>query len=204
MPYYGHRCMTRPERLDDAWWACTRCLPDHVPSCGICSAKAPIVDRQPGFVGFAYGRLCERCVAKVQGAGPWRQRRAAAVAARRDLLVERYPSLRVVKETRAVTQLEGEIRGRQVEVRLRISVRKHSTDRYVFHVERGASLELPSADDLGLDPKLRENIARGSPSFTQTRARWLRVAFAHLGRLDTLAVLEALLGHVERGLSSES
>ncbi|WP_143825712.1 hypothetical protein [Nannocystis exedens] len=191
MPYYGHRCATVPQRHRDAWWVCTACMPDFVPKCGLCSAVAPIVDRQPGFVGHAYGHLCPACVARVKQAGPWRERRARAAEARRDALRARFPGLAVVRAAPAVIQLAGEIDGRRVEVRLRLTTRQDCNDRHVFHVQHdvgtldAASLELPEG--------LRSKLARGSPTYTQTAVRWLRVAFAHLGKLDTVVALEHLL-----------
>lgn len=207
MPYYGHRaeCVRLeggtppyPDRLRAAWWVCTLCRADLIPECGICGAVAPIIDRQPGFVGYAYGNrgLCPACVKKVKAAGPWRKRRAAAVAARRDYLCERYPTLEIVKETSAVTQLEGEVRGRRVELRLRTKTREYSSDRYIFHVERAPTLTEIRAEDLGLPETIATNIAHGSPSLTQARVPWLRVAFLHLGKLDVGTVLEALLDRV--------
>ncbi|MEZ4381226.1 MAG: hypothetical protein R3A79_07745 [Nannocystaceae bacterium] len=204
MPYYGHRsgCVRLeggapyPDRIRAAWWVCTLCLHDFVPKCSLCAADAPIIDRQPGYAGYAYGKLCAACVTKVKAAGPWRTRRAAAVAARRDHLCERYPTLAIVKETRAVTQLEGEVRGRLVEIRLRTKTREYSSDRYIFHVERAPTLTEIRADDLGLPEAIATSIAPGSPSLTQARAPWLRVAFLHLGKLDVGTVLEALLDRV--------
>lgn len=191
MPYYGHRCAIVPLRLRDAWWVCSTCMPTFVPACGICSKPAPIIDRQPGFVGHAYGRLCPECVARVQADGPWRQRRARAVAARRDALLARFPGLAVVRQAPAVTQLGGAVDGRRVEVRLRVTTRQDCHERYVFHVQHDAGSL--GADDLGLPDALRAQLADGSPSTTQTEVRWLRVAFRHLGRLDTVTALERLL-----------
>jgi hypothetical protein len=121
LPHYGHRCGTVPLRLHDAWWVCPKCMPDFVPTCGICSKPAPIVDRQPGFVGHAYGKLCPACVTKVKAAGPWRVRRMKAVEARRDALLARFPGLAVVRVAPAVIMLKGQVDGRQVEVRLRVT-----------------------------------------------------------------------------------
>ena len=53
------------------------CLPDFVPRCSMCDAPSPVTKTSGGFIGYAYGYLCPRCVAKVQAAGPWRERRAA-------------------------------------------------------------------------------------------------------------------------------
>ena len=69
MPYYGHPCASVPLRLHAAWWVCVACMPDFAPRCGICAQPAPIVDRQAGFVGHAYGKYCPGCVARVKAAG---------------------------------------------------------------------------------------------------------------------------------------
>ncbi|MCB9568491.1 MAG: hypothetical protein H6710_14970 [Myxococcales bacterium] len=197
MPWYGCRhANALPPRLHGAWWACTTCLPDFVPACSLCAAPAPVIDRAPGWLGYAYGRLCPACVAKVKAAGPWKERRARAVAARRDALLERFPGLRVVKSTAAVTQLEGEIEGRQVEVRLRVKNREHDYDRYVFHVELDRDRDPPDAAALALPEPLAPLLATGSPTAPVTRVRWLRVAFRHLGKLDTVRALEHLVAWV--------
>lgn len=191
MPWYGHRCGVVPQRLREAWWVCITCMSSFVPACGICSKPAPIVDRQPGFVGHAYGRLCPDCVARVQADGPWRERRARAVAARRDALLARFPELAIVREAPAVIQLGGAVDGRRVEVRLRVKTRQDCYERYVFHVQHDVGTL--GADDLGLPDDVRAQLALGSPNYTRTECRWLRVAFRHLGRLDTVTALERLL-----------
>lgn len=193
MPYYGHRCAIVPLRLHDAWWVCTTCMPEFVPQCGICSKPAPIVARQDGFVGHAYGKLCPACVAKVEAAGPWRVRRARAVEARRDVLLERFPGLAVVRVAPAGIMLAGQVDGRKVEVRLRTTTRHDHDDRYVFHVQHDAARGSLDEAGLGLPEPLRSRLAFCSPSYTQTEVRWLRVAFRHLGRLDTVTVLARLL-----------
>ncbi len=204
MPYYGHRCAIVPLRLHDAWWVCPTCMPDFVPKCGICSKPAPIVDRQPGFVGHAYGKLCPECVTTVEAAGPWRIRRLQAVEARRDALLARFPGLAVVRVAPAVTMLKGQVDGRQIEVRLRVKTRQDCYERYVFHVQHDAALGTLDAAGLGLADALRENLASDSPSYTQTEVRWLRVAFRHLGKLDTITVLEQLLDRTGAQCSSHN
>ncbi len=160
----------------------------------MCDAPSPVTKTSGGFIGYAYGYLCPRCVAKVQAAGPWRERRAAAVAARRDALLERYPTLHVVKATRAVTQLEGPLEGRRVQVRLRTTTRQWSHDRYIFHVAWDAARATPAPADLGLPDSILRSLAAGSPRvIPEGASAWLRVAFAHLGKLDVMTVLAALL-----------
>lgn len=188
--------------MHDAWWMCLKCMPDFVPTCGICSKPAPIVDRQPGFVGHAYGKLCPECVAKVKAAGPWRVRRMQAVEARRDALLARFPGLAVVRVAPAVIMLKGQVDGRQVEVRLRVTTRQDCYERYVFHVQHDAALGTLDAAGLGLSDALRENLAINSPSYSQTEVRWLRVAFGHLGKLDTITVLEQLLDRTRAPITS--
>jgi hypothetical protein len=193
VPYYGHRCGVVPLRLRDAWWVCLECMPGFVPDCGICKAPAPIVDRQPGFIGHAYGRLCPTCVATVEAAGPWRERRQRAVEARRDALLARFPGLAVVRVAPSVIMLKGQVDDRQVEVRLRVKTRQGCYERYVFHVQHDATLGTLDVAGLGLTDALRDDLASDSPTYTQTEVRWLRVAFRHLGKLDTVHVLEHLL-----------
>ncbi|MEZ4454347.1 MAG: hypothetical protein R3B09_33145 [Nannocystaceae bacterium] len=193
MPYYGHRCGIVPARVRDAWWVCSTCAADFVPRCGICQAPAPVIDHQPGFTGYAYGRLCSACVARVQSGGPWRKRRALAIAARRDVLLERYPGLAVVRDVRSMIMLAGRIDDREVEVRLRVSARQYTGDRYIFHVEVGPAWTSVTIPDLGLPEPLRRNLSHDPPAITQTQVRWLRVAFAHLGKLDVLTALTTIL-----------
>ena len=192
MPYYGHRCGIVPRRLRDAWWVCSACLPEFVPACGICSAPAPVIDRQDGFVGYAYGRLCPSCVAKVQAAGPWRERRAQAVAAREAALLARFPGLAVIRRGRSMVTLAGTVEGRRVQVRLRISAREGSSERYIFHVQDDSGVTL-GVDDLGLPEALRSVLAHDPIGHVRTEVPWLRVAFAHLGKLDTVTALELLV-----------
>lgn len=193
MPYYGHPCASVPLRLHAAWWVCVACMPDFAPRCGICAQPAPIVDRQAGFVGHAYGRYCPGCVARVKAAGPWRARRTRAAEARRDALIARFPGLAVVRAAPAVIMLAGQVDGRRVEVRLRITTRQDCYERYIFHVQHDAEHGSLGAAELGLPDALHAQLAVGSPKYTCTAVRWLRVAFGHLGKLDTITVLERLL-----------
>ncbi|WP_433561128.1 hypothetical protein ACQP1O_26320 [Nocardia sp. CA-151230] len=45
----------------------------------------------------------------------------------------------------------------------------------------------------GLPDKLAALLSTDPPKTTRTGVRWLRVAFAHLGKLDTVAALEHLI-----------
>ncbi|MGV9724251.1 hypothetical protein [Nocardia beijingensis] len=51
----------------------------------------------------------------------------------------------------------------------------------------------PGAADLGLPPERRQHLVTDSPTITHTTARWLRAAFRHLDKLDTVTVLERIL-----------
>ncbi len=207
MPIYAHRCKQPPpiEEHHVAWWACGECLPNFVPRCSMCDAPSPVKKTRGVFTGYEYGYLCPRCVAKVQAAGPWRERRAQAVAARRDALLERYPALYVVKATRAVTQLEGRLEGRGVQVRLRTTTRQWSQDRYVFHVAWDASRQTPAPAELGVPESILRSLADGSPRvIPEGASAWLRVAFEHLGKLDVLTVLTALLERASASASAVS
>ncbi|MCA9714910.1 MAG: hypothetical protein H6713_30130 [Myxococcales bacterium] len=204
MPVYGHRCTRRIAAHSEAWWVCADCLPEFVPMCSKCQTPAPVKVVRDGFIGYSFGYLCPTCVATVQAAGPWRERRSRTVAARRDAVLERYPQLQVVKATRTVTQLEGALAGRRVQLRLRVTTRAYSDERYVFHVELDADAAPVTAEALGLPDTIVRALSRGSPRVLPNGpTSWLRVAFLHLGKLDVLTVLEALIARASPGARAE-
>ena len=98
--------------------------------------------------------------------------------------------------------LKGQVDGRQVEVRLRVTTRQDCYERHVFHVQHDAALGTLDAAGLRLSDALRKNLAINSPSYSQTEVRWLRVAFKHLGKLDTITVLEQLLDRTRAPITS--
>ncbi|MEV6101515.1 hypothetical protein [Nocardia sp. NPDC051981] len=164
--------------------------------CGICGTTvwtSHVWPKNPRVRGNNSGWLCFSCIERVKAAGPWQIRRAAAVSARHDALVMQFPQLETVKDTRAVVQLRGRIAGRLVEIRLRTRVRRYSNERYIFHVEYDPSAPELTASELGLPDKLAALLSSEPPKTTRTEVRWLRVAFAHLGKLDTIAALEHLI-----------
>ncbi|WP_327141047.1 hypothetical protein [Nocardia sp. NBC_01327] len=143
--------------------------------------------------GTTTGWLCFSCIERVKAAGPWQIRRAAAVSARHDALIIRFPQLETVKVTRALVQLRGRVAGRLVEIRLRTRVRQDTDERYIFHVEYDPSAPELTAAELGLPGNLAAVLSWESPKTTRTEVRWLRVAFAHLGKLDVITVLDRLV-----------
>lgn len=164
--------------------------------CNICGS--PAVYNRPWANGSSGGFLCTECADRVRADGPWQIRRPLAAVARRDALVARFPDLVTVKDTPAVLQLGGHAEGRLVEVRLRIKVREYSYERYIFHVEYALSAPPLTAADLDLPPHLVDLLSWESPKITRTEVRWLRVAFRHLGKRDTVAALERLLMVAQR------
>ncbi|MEU2255021.1 hypothetical protein ABZ540_17830 [Nocardia xishanensis] len=164
--------------------------------CGMCHSTvmtSHVWPEDPTALGNTSGWLCLSCIERVRAAGPWQIRRAAAVSARRDALVMRFPQLETVKDTRTVVQLRGRIAGRLVEIRLRTRVRRYSDEHYIFHVEYDPSAPELTAVALGLPDDLAAQLSSEPPKTTRTEVRWLRVAFAHLGKLDTVAALEHLI-----------
>lgn len=96
----------------------------------------------------------------------------------------------LVKHTVSTTQLVGRARGRAVQVRLRRGARRFEYERFIFHVELRA--ELPAGPiDLALSFPAKYRATE--PRVTIDRGRWLRVGFMHLGKLDVLDALDALL-----------
>ncbi|MGW0637385.1 hypothetical protein [Nocardia salmonicida] len=159
--------------------------------CGIC--ESPAVDNRHRTPGSSEGVLCTVCAERVLADGPWQIRRPLVAVARRDVLVARFPGLHTVKDTPAVLQLGGYADGRLVEVRLRIKVREYSYERYIFHVEYAPSAPQLAVADLDLPPHMVDLVSRESLKTTQTEVRWLRVAFRHLGKWDTVTALERML-----------
>lgn len=164
--------------------------------CGICGS--PAVYNQPWANGSSAGFLCTVCADRVLADGPWKIRRPLAAVARRDALVARFPGLQTVKDTPAVLQLGGRAEERVVEIRLRIKVREYSYERYIFHVEYAPSAPQLTVADLDLPPHMVDLISRGVVKTTRTEVRWLRVAFRHLGKQDTVIALERLLMAAQR------
>ncbi|WP_024799846.1 hypothetical protein [Nocardia sp. BMG51109] len=137
--------------------------------------------------------LCDECVERVRADGPWQVRRPLAAAARRGALIARHPELTTVNDTPAVVQLRGRADDRLVEIRLRIKLRRYSDERYIFHVEYPPSAPVLTAAGSALPGTLPGLLWWDSPTLTRTEVRWLRVAFRHLGKLDTMTALEHLV-----------
>jgi hypothetical protein len=159
----------------------------------MCRSVIPRIGTFEGFVHYASAGLCPTCVAKVLAAGPARERRARANEARIDALVQRFPTLAVSELARNRTQLDGVIDGRAVRLTLRISPREWSDERYVFRVALHGPVTTVTPADLQLDPRFVAGLAQRSPKLSTSDHRWLHASFRHLGKLDTVWVLEGLL-----------
>ncbi|MGV9413558.1 hypothetical protein ACWDOP_26965 [Nocardia sp. NPDC003693] len=166
--------------------------------CQMCGSPDVPPDPPHRYRGTSETRLCVQCIERVLAGGPWRTRRPQAAAARRDALITKFPELTTVKDTPAVLQLRGHVDGLLVEIRLRIKVREYTNERYIFHVEYPAPAPLPTAAELGLPAHIADLVQWDSPKITQSEVRWLRVAFRHLGKWDTVTALECLLQVVRR------
>jgi len=196
---YLHGCLRRPPERSyyTHWMVCMACLPDFVPDCQLCHTPSPVSYERDGFRAYEWGKLCPRCVERVRSGGHWEARRATASAARAEALLARWPEL--VSTLRArTTHVEGVIAGRRVHVKLRLAARQYESERFVFLVEyRGPAAAICLAE-LAFEPRIAALVARDSLKVTHHGARWLRVAFAHLGKLDTVLVLERLLATAAR------
>lgn len=196
--WYGHRSSCPRPRLPSYrgphLLVCAACMSDHdPPSCPLCRTPIPRIGAFDGFVHYAFAGLCPTCVAKVLAAGPARERRARANQARIDALVQRFPSLAVSERARNRTQLDGVVDGRAVRLTLRNSPREGSDERYVFRVELHGPVTSVTPADLQLDPRFVAGLVQRSPKLTASDHRWLHAGFRHLGKLDTVWVLEGLL-----------
>lgn len=200
MQWFGHRsdCATphTPDPRSTDVLACATCMPDVAPRCGICDAEARELGRQGGFRRLSFVGLCPSCVATVRGAGPWRTRRAAALAARVRTLSEAHPALAIEHAPSGKrVVMSGMIGERHVRFTLRTGTREHEDERYVFRVELLAERELGAVDPSAVvfGESFAPRPSRGSPSVVRDDHRWLRIAFLHLGRTDTLTVVDAML-----------
>lgn len=170
-------------------WVCPACA--HVPVCQICGLQAAVEGQVSGWVGFRFSGYCPECVGRVRKDGPWKKRRAAATAARRDALLLRFPALVVTKETETMTRLAGTVFDRSVQIRLRRGARSFEYERHIFHVElredheRGP-VQLPS-------PVVADAARMSAPKITSDRGRWLRVACLHLGKVDTVEAVASIV-----------
>lgn len=197
---------------DDALVVCETCQPHYVATCTMCGKAAPLKQRgtcgntglfaqcADGIKVFSWHYLCPTCVASVQGAGPWKERRAEANAARARALCEKYPGL-VSTIKGKITHVEGRIENRAVHVRLRLGTREGDDERYIFQIEYTGPEARVKIENLLLPEKLSRVIAHRWPtpvSLMNDRGRWLRVSFKHLGKIDTLDALDALLAAAER------
>lgn len=63
----------------------------------------------------------------------------------------------------------------------------------VFRVELHGPITSVTPADLQLDPRFVAGLAQRSPKLTASDHRWLHASFRHLGKLDTVWVLEGLL-----------
>jgi hypothetical protein len=172
---------------------CDACMPEHVPTCPMCGAPAPLRGVRDGYRHHTFWSLCPACVAKVQAAGPWRLRRARAIEARIGALQQRFPQLYAVEMARQRVVLGGDVDGRPVRVTLRIAAREGEDERYVLRAAIAGVQPEVGREALRLAPELIEQLSRRSPSVTKDAHRWLRIAFLHLGKLDIVRALEGLI-----------
>lgn len=143
------------------------------------------------YVAFP-SAFCARCLLRVRSAGHWKERRALAREARIGALVERYPSLFIGLRTWPRVVLVGVIEGREVRITLRISARERERERYVLKVELKEQRESIAGRGLGLPYHVAQSLA-GPPSIVVDQFRHVRAGFAHLGKLDIVYALEAML-----------
>ena len=196
--WYGHLpgCLNPviPAYRGPELLVCTSCMPDReAPTCLKCGVVACRTGPVEGFVHYAFTGFCPACVAKIRAAGPPRERRIRANQARVDALMERFPALEVTERARNRTQLDGIVEGRAVWLTIRVSTRGDSDERYVFRVELHEPVTTVDKADLRLESRLLELLSHDSPKITVNRHRWLHAGFRHLGKLDTVWVLEGLL-----------
>lgn len=168
---------------------CDECMPAYVPTCSTCqTGPAPVV-RRDGYTVYPFGALCPACVARVQAAGPWRERRGRALAVRVEALRARFPALAIESSTVHRVTLDGLIDGRGVNVTLRVAAREHTGARYVFRVTPKAPITIEAAAQaLGH--------LTGHVSLVSEKRRYVRAAFLHLGKLDCLNVLTEMLAKI--------
>lgn len=157
----------------------------------MCDNDSPVIENSDEFIGFEYGYLCSSCVCKVKQGGHWKKRRLNAVRSRTNVLLETYPDLKVVKSTDVVSQLEGVIDNRLVEVRLR--VKERDGERFIFHVEHLGGQDTSPIESFRFPDPINSFVHGKSPRFTRTKQEWIRIGFRHLGRLDVLTVIECML-----------
>lgn len=200
MQWFGHRPGCAHPRWPDYRGpdalACATCTADLVPRCGMCDVEARMLGVEAGFRHFAFVGLCPACVATVRAAGPWRSRRAAALAARVRTLHEVYPDLEIEHAPSGKrVVMSGVIGERHVRFTLRTGTREHEYERYVFRVALLVEHEVGplERDVLDFGEAFAPIPSGGSPKVTRDDHRWLRVAFLHLGRTDTLTVVDAML-----------
>ncbi len=192
MPHYLHTCVRKwPSNKKNLWWACEKCLPSFTPNCSICGAESPVIEVDNGFIGYEYGYLCSTCVNKVKQGGHWKKRRLKAIKSRADIILETYPDLKVVKNTNLVSQFEGKIDDRSVEIRLR--VKNRDGERYIFHVEHFGGCDLGIIDAFRFPDPINRFVHQLSPKLTSTKKEWIRIGFRHLGKRDVLTVIESML-----------
>lgn len=206
-----HRCYCRLEGsevldgLDDrssvstgAKLVCQRCTPDAVPTCFACEQPARFIKTVGQFKAYAMGlKYCAPCQNKVRLGGPAGPRRRAAVQARREALMARYPQLRVIRQTEKMVRLEGGVpdgtgQERWVRVRLKTSARQNSNERYFFEVGVFGD-DARASEALSVPASIQRSMSSPRPTLVSDKGRFLRAAFLHLGKLDVLTVLDALL-----------
>lgn len=171
-------------------------MPDLVLKCGSCGQVADERRVVGGFRHMAFVGLCPNCVAAVQEAGPWKSRRAAALDERVRTLLERHPQLvREHAPSGKRVVMSGKIGDREVRFTLKIASRQYDDERYVFRVALHGERENGPLDPATVvfPEGFAPSMSRGSPCVVRDDHRWLRVAFLHLGRTDTLTVVDSML-----------
>jgi hypothetical protein len=195
--WFGHRsgCPSPivPEYRGEAALVCAACMPEVVPRCPLCGALAKELSREGGFIHYEFWYLCPGCVERVRAAGPWKLRRARANQARVEALQERFAELSIIEAARRRVVLGGEVEGRAVRLTLKIAARQGEEERFIFRVALRSSRATVEREELGLEEELERRLSRKSPSIVVDRQRWLRLGFRHLGKLDTVRVVEAML-----------
>ena len=181
-------------------------MPELVPVCPLCDRAATALGTEGGFIHYDFWYLCPACVARVRASGPWKLRRARANQARVEALQEHFTGLRVVETARRRVVLGGEVAGRPVWLTLKIAAREGEDERFVFRLALRSKRETVEREELELDERLQDQLSRKSPSIAVDRHRWLRLGFRHLGKLDTIRVVEGMVSTAENldGLPHET
>jgi len=203
--WFGHRgdCDARstvPRYRGYDALVCTACMLDFVPSCTMCTTAARSLGDHDGYRHYTFAGMCPECVHRVRSAGPWKQRRAAALAARVDALAEAFAGLVIERATTGKrVVMSGAVGDRHVRFTLKLAAREYEDERYVLRAELLVARELGAVDRsaLLLDPALLERLSEGSPKIVRDDRLWLRIAFLHLGKIDAIVAARGLLASAE-------